>query len=174
MNTIDFVILIPILIGFVFGLFKGFIKELASLAAIFLGIYGAKYFSPQLAVFLQKSAGFSAITAKPVAFIIVFIIIAVLLLILAKWLDKFFDAVSLSTLNKIFGGLFGALKYTLVVSVLLTVFDAVDSKFSIVQPEAKSSSFLFRPVKNLAPQLWTEAKTYRGGSENRSEHEGND
>ena len=41
MNTIDFVILIPILIGFVFGLFKGFIKELASLAAIFLGIYGA-------------------------------------------------------------------------------------------------------------------------------------
>ena len=41
MNTLDLVILIPIAVGFVFGLFKGLIKELTSLAAIFLGIYAA-------------------------------------------------------------------------------------------------------------------------------------
>jgi len=35
MNSLDLIIIIPIAAGFIFGLFKGLIKELTSLAAIF-------------------------------------------------------------------------------------------------------------------------------------------
>jgi uncharacterized membrane protein required for colicin V production len=38
--------LIPLLLGFVFGLSKGFIREILSLAVIFVGIYGSKWISP--------------------------------------------------------------------------------------------------------------------------------
>ena len=158
MNSLDLIIIIPIAIGFVFGLFKGLVKELTSLAAIFLGIYGAKLFSPWLADLLIKSFDFSARTARPLAYLILFIAIAIALLILAKSLDKLFDSVSLGGLNKFMGGVFGALKYALIISVIINVFDVIDTKFSIVNPETKTSSIVYNPMLKLAPKLWDEAK----------------
>ena len=38
MNTFDLFILIPIALGLIFGLFKGFVKEVVSLAAVVLAI----------------------------------------------------------------------------------------------------------------------------------------
>lgn len=159
MNSLDLIIIIPIAAGFVFGLFKGLIKELTSLAAIFLGIYGAKFFSPWLSDVLIKSFDFSAKTARPFAYLILFIAIAIALLILAKSLDKLFDSVSLGGLNKFMGGVFGGLKYALIISILINVFDVIDSKFSIISPETKSTSFAYQPMLKLAPKLWDEAKS---------------
>jgi membrane protein required for colicin V production len=164
MNNIDYVILIPILLGFIFGLFKGLVRELSSLAAIFLGIYGAKLFSPVISNTLQCHTIHNVQVANAVAYIIVFITIAILLLILSKWVDKFFEAISLSTLNKLAGGLFGALKFALVMSVLINVFDAIDGKFQLIHRDTKSNSVLYEPVKHLGPELWTEAKTYKENS----------
>ena len=161
MNSLDIVIIIPIIAGFVFGLFKGLIKELTSLAAIFLGIYGAKFFSPILAGILVNGFSFSIKMARPVAFVIIFIIIVLLLFILSRSLDKLFDSISLGGLNKFIGGLFGALKFALVISIFLNVFDVIDSKFSMVNPTTKSGSIFFHPVKELAPTLWDEAKQYQ-------------
>jgi len=165
MNKIDLILLIPILVGFIFGLFKGLVKELAALIAIFLGIYGAKLFAPGVSVLLQNKIHFSSQIASALAFVVVFVIIAVVLLVLAKWVDKFFDSLSLGALNKLGGGVFGALKLALVVSVLLNVFDAVDTKFTLIHSETKMSSLLYEPVKNFGPKLWSEAKTYKNSSE---------
>ena len=67
---------------------------------------------------------------------------------------------SLGGLNKLFGGLFGALKYALILSVLINVFNVVDDKFSIINPTTKSASFAYKPVLDLGPALWEEAKSY--------------
>jgi membrane protein required for colicin V production len=164
MNNIDYVILIPILLGFIFGLFKGLVRELSSLAAIFLGIYGAKLFSPAISNTLQRHTIHNIQMANAVAYVIVFVTIAVILLILAKWIDKFFEVISLGTLNKLAGGLFGALKFALIISVLINVFDAIDSKLQFVHRETKLNSVLYEPVKHLVPELWSEAKTYKENS----------
>ena len=161
MNSIDYLLLIPILVGFIIGLFKGLVRELASLAAIVLGIYGAKLFSPVISTALLQKQIHSVQVANAVAYVLVFIAIAVGLLIVARWIDKFFDAVSLSTMNKLAGGLFGALKFALLMSILVNVFDAIDSKFQLVHKETKNSSILLEPVKHLGPELWAEAKTYK-------------
>jgi len=57
MNSIDIFLLTPIAIGFVFGIFKGLIKELASLAAIVLGIFGSKALAPSFSKFLITKMG---------------------------------------------------------------------------------------------------------------------
>jgi len=165
MNSLDLVIIIPIAAGFIFGVFKGLIKELTSLAAIFLGIYGAKFFSPWMSDVLVNGFSFSVKTARPVAFLIVFIAIALLLLFLSRFLDKLFDSISLGGLNKFLGGLFGALKYALVISVLLNVFEVIDGKFNLVKPETKMGSVFFEPAKDMAPQLWNEAKSYQNSAD---------
>lgn len=158
MNTLDLVLIIPIAIGFVFGLFKGLIKELTSLAAIVLGIYGAKLFAPSLSRFLINSFDFSEKVSLPIAYILLFISIGIVLLIIANMIDKVFSSMSLGGLNKLLGGLFGALKYALIISVLLNVFNALDSRFPILDAETKAKSFGYKPLMKLAPALWDEAK----------------
>lgn len=158
MSTLDLLLLIPITLGFVFGLFKGLIKELTSLAAIVLGIYGAKLFAPFVSGLLIHTFHFSTKTAQPVAYLLLFVAIALGLLMIANMLDKVFDSMSLGGLNKFMGGLFGALKYALIVSILLNVFDALDSKFAFVKPKTKAESIGYRPLLKFAPALWDETK----------------
>ena len=129
MSNIDISILIIVGAGFVFGLFKGLVRELASLAAIVLGIYGAKLFSSLLVPLVVDMLGVSEKVAQPLSYVVLFIAIAVALLILARTVDKVFDAVSLGGLNKFLGGVFGALKYALIISVLINVFEPLNQKF---------------------------------------------
>lgn len=158
MNKLDLFILIPIALGFIFGLFKGLIKELTSLAAIVLGIYGAKLFEPTVSEFLIQKFEFSTKTAQPIAYFLLFVAIAILLLLLAKMLDKFFESMSLGGLNKLLGGIFGGLKFALIVSVLLNVFDAIDNRFSILNKLTKENSIGYKPLMTFGPKLWEEAK----------------
>ena len=158
MNTLDFFILIPVVLGFILGLFKGLIKELISLAAIVLGIYGAKIFAPVVSGIFVKSFDMSPKTATPVAYLVLFITIIIGMLILANMLNKLFDSLALGGLNKFLGGIFGGLKFALVVSVLLNVFDALDSKFPIINPETKEASIGYKPFIKLGPTLWDEIK----------------
>ena len=167
MHTLDLLLLIPVTLGFVFGLFKGLIKELTSLAAIVLGIYGAKLFAPPVSGFLIHTLHFSNKTAMPFAYLFLFILIAVLLLFLANMLDKVFDSMSLGGLNKFLGGLFGALKYALIVSILLNVFDALDSRFPIIKAKTKAESIGYKPLLKLAPALWEETKQNQANEENK-------
>lgn len=160
MNKLDLLILLPMAVGFVFGIFKGLIKEVTSFAAILLGIYGAKLLAPVVSSILVGTFHFSAVTATPLSYLILFIAIAVGLLILAKSVEKMFDSMSLGGLNKLLGGVFGALKYALVVSVLLIVVNAIDTRFSIISADTKNNSFLYKPMLKLAPTLWDESKEH--------------
>lgn len=165
MSNIDISILIIVGAGFVFGLFKGLVRELASLAAIVLGIYGAKLFSSLLVPLVVDMLGVSEKVAQPLSYVVLFIAIAVALLILARTVDKVFDAVSLGGLNKFLGGVFGALKYALIISVLINVFEPLNQKFQFMSEEKQQNSVTYRPLLNLAPDLWDEATQYRHESE---------
>lgn len=158
MNTIDIVILIPLLLGFVFGLSKGFIREIISLAVIFIGIYGSKWLSPIASSMLTGVFSVSETVAKPLSFVVVFIAIALFMMFLARSLDKLVENISLGGLNKLLGGLFGMLKYALIISISTNVFQVLDSKINIINTETKANSILYKPMLQLAPQLWEEVK----------------
>ena len=174
MNKLDIILLLPIGLGFVFGLFKGLIKEITSLAAIVLGIYGAKLLAPFVTRLLISSFHFTEKTALPMSYLVLFAGIAIGLLIFAKSLEKIFDYMSLGGLNKLFGGIFGALKYALIVSVFLIFFNAIDSRFSIMSSETKKNSFAYKPLMKLAPTLWDEAKKEHQSKPKISDEEGED
>jgi membrane protein required for colicin V production len=90
--------------------------------------------------------------------VVVFIAIALFLMFLARSLDKLVENISLGGINKLLGGLFGALKYALIISLLINVFHVLDSKISIVNAETKTNSILYKPMLQLAPELWQEVK----------------
>jgi membrane protein required for colicin V production len=171
---IDIFIIIPIVLGFVFGLSKGLIKELFALAAIVLGIFGARLFEPQVSQMLLSVFDMQVGVARAISYLILFVAIAVALLFVANLLDKLVSAIALGGLNKLLGAVFGMLKMTLIVSVLLNVFDKIDQKQKIISEETKTKSFTYKPMLNFAPKMWNEAKDFLFEQENEQENKNND
>ena len=158
MNTFDLFILIPIALGLIFGLFKGFVKEVVSLIAVVLAIFAAEMLSDSIKPLIAGFFDFSDKMAKTVSYILIFTLTILAALLISRLTDNLLSSISLGWLNSLLGGVFGALKIAIVVSVLMNVYDALDSKFGFANPEKKEASLSYYPILKLAPSLWEEAK----------------
>jgi hypothetical protein len=51
-----------------------------------------------------------------------------------------------------------AIKFVLIVSVVLVLMEALDNKFSFMSNDLKEESMLYKPIKKITPDLWKEFK----------------
>lgn len=151
MTVIDIVLGGLILFGLVRGLMKGLFVEIASLAALILGIYGAIHFSDFAAEYLESKVEWTESTINIAAFAITFVIIVLIISLAGKALTKLADFAALGILNKLLGGLFGALKIGLILSVLLIVLSKMNRALPFVDEQTIEDSVLYEPVKSLVP-----------------------
>ncbi len=148
MNYID------IVIGLVlaFALFKGFknglIIELASLAALVLGLLGAIKFHSVTEEFLSQH--FDSQYMGLIAFVGTFILIVIGIHLMAKVLDKLVSAILLGPINTILGAAFSLLKFAFIISVLIAVLNAFDPNSNVISKEQKEKSILYKPLASVA------------------------
>lgn len=154
MNVLDIALGALILFGLVRGLMKGLFVEIASIVALIVGIYGAIYFSDFVSGFLESRVKWDEQYINISAFAITFIIIVIAIAMAGKALTKLADFASLGILNKLLGGIFGALKVGLVLSVVLIVFNKMNSTIPLVEEHEIKNSILYIPVKSIAPLIF--------------------
>ena len=119
MSWLDIIILLPLLIGLVRGLMKGLIGEVFSIAAVILGLIGAKMWSAQFASWLLLQFEWPEAICIAIAYALLFLGIALALNIVAHLLAKLFQKISLGWLNRLAGGIFGIAKWGLVIMVIV-------------------------------------------------------
>lgn len=168
MNTFDIITAAILLFGFVRGLMKGLFVEVASLVAIVVGVYGAIHFSSFVSNWLKNSVSWDKNVVNLVAFCITFVIIILAIALLGKALTKIADFASLGILNKLLGGIFGALKFGLILSVLFIFFGKMNSTIPFVKQEVLDQSLLYKPVKKIAPLIFPSV-IKDGNSDNKKE-----
>ncbi len=122
MSVLDIILGALLLFGLVRGFMKGLFVEVASLLALVAGVYGAIHFSNFAADLLQSRFDWSEKTINITAFAITFVIIVLAISLAGKALTKIADFAALGIINKLLGGVFGALKIGLILSVLLIVY----------------------------------------------------
>lgn len=154
MNILDIALGALILFGLVRGLMKGLFVEVASIVALILGIYGAIHFSDFIAEFLESRVEWDEQYINITAFAITFIIIVIAIAMAGKALTKLANFAALGILNKLLGGVFGALKIGLILSVILIVFDKMNSTIPLVEEHEIKESILYSPVKSIAPLIF--------------------
>ena len=154
MSIIDIVIGAALLFGLIRGAFKGLFVEIASLLALVLGVYGAIHFSYFIADILESRVDWNEKTINIVAFAITFVIIVIVISLAGKALTKLADFASLGLLNKLLGGVFGALKIGLILSILLIVFNKLNKTLPFLDDKDLEESVLYEPVKSLAPMIF--------------------
>lgn len=145
MNWIDIIVLIPLIWYAYKGLKNGFLMEIVSLAALFLGLFISYKFSDLVALWLTGTT-----LAKPISFSLCFILTIVSVNLLGRILKHALKPVLSEFLDKGLGVLFGILKVVLVAGVLFYFIDSVDKKEIFIKHEVKEDSVAY---KHLSPVM---------------------
>ena len=154
MNVFDIVIAALLIFGFVRGVMKGLFVEVASLAALIGGVYGAIHFSYFIGDFLKEAVSWDQEYVSLAAFAGTFITIIVTIALLGKMLTKLADFAALGIINKILGGVFGAIKIGLILSVVFIFFGKMNDTIQFVKKETLDESILYAPVRKIAPTIF--------------------
>lgn len=129
MNWLDVLILLPLLIGLVRGLMRGLISEIIAFVVVILGVLGSRFAAPSVSMCLLKWFQWPEGVCDIVAYALIFLAIAILLSIAAKLLTRLLRAIHLGWANRLFGGLFGVLKYGIIVLFAVFIMDKTDEAF---------------------------------------------
>jgi membrane protein required for colicin V production len=162
MNYLDFIIAALVIIGAVSGYKKGLIHQLASLAALILGIFLAVKFSKLASPFIMNHFTSSENVAKVSAFIAIFILVVVAVLLLGKFLHKTFEDVELGLINKICGCIFSIAKTIFILSAIMVLLRLSIIHLHWPDPEDTERSALYKPVEAMAPAIFPYLKMEEG------------
>jgi membrane protein required for colicin V production len=176
MTAYDFIFIIPLIYALYTGFTKGFVMQIASLAALVLGLIAAFFFSDYLAgVFLAKW-GMSYRLTYIMAFSATFILVLAAIYFLGFLLTRVVKAAALGWLNRLAGVCFAVLKITLILSTLLYIVEPVCEKYKVKTYEKVQHAYLYPFVKPLTPFIIhcfdknddkkVEAKTAQTGKKN--------
>jgi membrane protein required for colicin V production len=165
MNYVDLIIIVLLVFGLARGFINGFIKELASLLALILGIWGAIKLSAFTAERLYDYFNMTGQYVGIIAFLITFVIIVIIIHFIGLLVDKFVEKISLGVLNSLLGLVFGLFKTALILSVIFTVLNAIDAKHHFLPKKQIENSRLYNPIADIAPAIFP---VIGEGSPNRS------
>lgn len=154
MNWIDLIIVVILIISLVTGFINGFVKEVASLAALILGIWGAIKFSSFTAAKLYDWFDMSGQYVGIISFLITFGIIVVIIHFVGIIADKIISAVALGFLNRILGIVFGLFKTVMIMSVFFVILNAIDARKPFLPKETIEGSMFYNPISDIAPAIF--------------------
>jgi membrane protein required for colicin V production len=154
MNYIDIVLGILLILAAIGGFKKGLIAEVASLAALILGIWGAIKFSHTTSEFLVENFNLTTEYLNLISFVVTFVVIVILVHIVGNVVSKLVEAVMLGFVNKLAGLIFGVLKAALILSIILVLFDKIDEDVHILSESTKENSRMYEPIRSFAPSIF--------------------
>ena len=154
MSTVDIILGCILIWGTIQGVRQGFFSALTSFVAYFIGIYAAIKLSSVLAKELENFVSWEPKTIEIAAFALTFVGVVLLLFFTAKIFTKIADWAYLGWINSLFGGLFGLLKYTLFLGVLLVFFNKINSNSFFLSDKEKQESIFYSKIEYTAELIF--------------------
>jgi len=106
MTWLDYVILVGVLASIGWGVWRGLVREVISVAAWVLAFLGANYFGSPLGEVLPDSIPTPELRVL-VAFLVVFVVILAVCTLVGQFLAKMVKVAGLGELDHVLGGFFG-------------------------------------------------------------------
>lgn len=159
MNTIDLIIVIAALIGFILGFKDGFLRKLIGVVGIVTAVFLAAYFKSHLGRFIESSFGIEYYLTEIMAGLIIFFVTIIVFSILKRVIHPF-DKIN-SLINQIIGGVVGILQFLIFLSavfLLLNIFD-------IPEKPARKKSLFYEPTYSIIPSAFNLLKDYTPSTE---------
>lgn len=154
MSSLDIIFLIPLIWYGYKGFSNGLASEIASILALIFGIYLSLKFSE----YVGEKIGLEGNTSSIFAFIVTFVAVVILISFVGKIVGKIFELTSLGIINKLAGLVFGILKISFILSVMIYIVERLDENRIILTKETRESSKLFPYIHKMAPKVLKDLK----------------
>lgn len=158
MNYIDFIIVLVVLVGALYGLIKGVFRQLGSLGGFVVGILVSRLLGGSFASLLQQMFDLPAGVSRIVAYSLLFLLVYLVCLQLMRLIHHLSHQVALGWLDRLGGALFGAFKYLVILSILLNLVHIVDSKVKLLSAREVSTAHFYGYTLRIAPALFAIAQ----------------
>ena len=150
MNYVDILLLGFFGLGGYFGFKRGFIVEVLSLIAFFLGLFLAVEFTEDFALkFFSDNAYFNLISVG--IFFGIFIVLIISVNLIATSIKKILALTPFSILDNILGALLNLLKLALIFSVIFWIFDSLGIAF---EHEQVKNSVILNFIIPIGPKVF--------------------
>ncbi len=112
---------IILLVFFIIGLKRGLIRQVLEVLGLIAAFIGSFYLAHYLAAYIDSKIDLSYRIALVIAAVLIFAGIVVLFYFLGLSLQKFFKMTILGAFDRLMGGVFGAVKGVLLISLVLVI-----------------------------------------------------
>jgi len=160
LNYIDFVILIVLLIAAVRGVWKGFVRQIFGIAALFLGVYCAYHFSYFAAGWISKWIHPEQTAIAILAFILTFLVVLYGVILAGRLAEKIIKIVLLGWLNRLLGLIFSVIKMAFILSICIWILLSLDQLWPFFPHQDAQDSLFFSPAEQLARQVFPYLKNF--------------
>ncbi|MDR2293531.1 MAG: CvpA family protein [Prevotellaceae bacterium] len=159
MNYIDIILALIIIWAGIRGFSTGFIIQLSSLLAMFIGAFAAYKASFWLASKFSSIVDADPVIINTIAFIVTFAIVWGLIILLGKFLHVVVKIAMMGLLNRILGIFFSVLKIVFALSVILVLAGNLNKALNFLPQKHINNSLLYRPVEKFASAIFPYLKT---------------
>ena len=162
LGILDIIILLIIAASAIFGVFKGFVRQLVSIASLVLGIWCAGKFTGYLSTYIKDwlSLEMSQQTLHIILFIVIFILAVVIAHFLGKGVEGMIKLTMLGWLNRLLGFLFGAAKAIIILSVVVCAINWLNGTFHLIPEDFLAKSRGYALLSDFAKEFFPFLQKY--------------
>lgn len=154
MNWLDIVMLCLAGIGFMKGLFDGFIKQVVSLIALVVAIFFCGKAAGWLKEYILKLDWIPAEGVTIVSYIVGFLLIIGVFALAGEIMNRVINVTPLGIVNHLAGGIFGLGIMVIFVSLTLNFLEIIDRNSTLISREIKVESRFYYPIKEIIPTIY--------------------
>ena len=158
MNTLDFALVAILLIGFIYGYFKGIIKQLSFGAGIVLGLLQAVLFYPTVTVWIKEQTQWTDLVAIPVAFVAILASVVIIFKVAGVILSGILKACHLRYIDSILGAIFSSFITMFVFVGVVTLSEKFLPENDYTGKTSQNKSLLYKHTKILTSLIIDEAE----------------
>jgi membrane protein required for colicin V production len=144
------------------GIRNGLFVEMTSFISLLIGIYIAVKFSSVM----KNALGFldwNPNTVQVTAFVLTFVLVVIGIYFLGKFLTGLANFAHLGWLNKLGGGFFRMIKFVLIISVFLNLFEKINYHNFLAKKETLDKSIFYNPIQKTAAFIFPSIKKWYDG-----------
>jgi len=154
LNYIDFIFIAFFVMAAIWGVWKGFVRQLFGLVALFLGVFCAYHFSDFAATWITKWIHQEETVIAVIAFAVTFLAVLFGVILAGRITEKIVKTILLGWFNRIAGLLFSIAKMAFILSICIYLLLAFDQLWPFFPHQDGEKSILFAPIAKLAPALF--------------------
>jgi Uncharacterized membrane protein, required for colicin V production len=153
-NVVDIILLLCFIPAIIGGIRKGFVRQVAALIALILGIWGGLHFSSFVSNILRGWLDTSNTIIDILSFTTIFILVILAVTLVGRLIEGVIKIVLLGWLNRVLGIIFAVIKYALIFSIIIYLLSALDSLYDFLPDDLTGGSKLYIAVKSFAPKVF--------------------